>query len=143
MARSGNTPPPVLDYQPPPDEGLSVIHVDENVLVLSKPAGLLSVAGNKPDLQDCVETRAQAKYPNATTVHRLDRGTSGIFLMALNPEAHRRIGLQFEKRQTSKTYVAIVSGIIAEDTGTIELPLRTDWYNRPKQMVDTCLGKEA
>lgn len=143
LARSGNLPPPALIYTPPVDDGLPILHADEHVLVLAKPAGLLSVPGNKPDLQDCLETRAQALFPSATTVHRLDRPTSGVCVMALNREAHRRLGIQFEKRKTSKTYIAIVQGHVASDQGVIDKPLRTDWYNRPKQMVDACLGREA
>lgn len=63
--------------------------------------------------------------------------------MALNPKSHRHLGLQFEKRQTQKTYIAEVIGVLKEDHGHIDLPMRTDWYNRPKQMVDTYFGREA
>ncbi|MEM7214914.1 MAG: RluA family pseudouridine synthase [Pseudomonadota bacterium] len=143
LAQSGNTPPPILVYRPPPDGELPVIHVDKDILVLSKPSGLLSVPGNRPELQDCMETRAQARFPHATTVHRLDRATSGLFLMALNPRAHAHIGKQFETRKTSKVYAAVVSGVVERNEGEINLALRTDWYNRPKQMVDICLGREA
>lgn len=143
LGQSGNTPPPALIYDPPADTGLPVLFQDAHILVLSKPAGLLSVPGNKPELQDCLESRALVQYTSATTVHRLDRGTSGVCVMALTPEAHRKLGLQFEKRKTSKVYKALVAGCVSEDEGLIELPLRTDWYNRPKQMVDTCLGREA
>lgn len=143
LARSTNTPPPALDYQPPANNGLSILHVDDDILVLSKPAGLLSVPGNKPGLQDCLETRVQSEFPAATTVHRLDRTTSGVTVMALNAESHRRLGLQFEKRCTRKFYIALVSGLVREDSGLIEQSLRTDWYNRPKQMIDPCLGREA
>lgn len=83
------------------------------------------------------------EYPSATTVHRLDRPTSGVFLMALNKDSHRKLGIQFEKRNTAKTYKALVSGLVKNDTGIIDLALRTDWYNRPKQMADNCLGREA
>lgn len=143
LAQSGNTPPPALIYQPPADTGLNIMHVDEDILVLSKPAGLLSVPGNRADLQDCMERRAQAEYQTATTVHRLDRPTSGIFLMALNRESHKRLGIQFEKRKSAKRYRAVVSGRVEQDEGTIDQALRTDWYNRPKQMIDNCLGREA
>ncbi len=119
------------------------MYVDDDILVLSKPSGLLSVPGNRPELRDCLETRAQAVHPIATTVHRLDRGTSGVCVMALNARAHRKLGMQFETRRTTKVYKALVSGKVAADEGVIDLPLRTDWYNRPKQMVDRCLGREA
>ena len=143
LAQSGNTPPPELLYRPPPDNGLNILYADDDILVLSKPSGLLSVPGNKPNLQDCMETRARAQYPSATTVHRLDRPTSGVFLMALNRESHRRLGIQFEKRKTAKTYKAIVSGVVNENRGRIDQAIRTDWYNRPKQMIDNCMGREA
>ena len=143
LALSGNSPPPELVYDPPADNGLNILHSDRDILVLSKPAGLLSVPGNKPELQDCMEARAKSEFPVARTVHRLDRQTSGIFVMALTAEAHRQLGQQFEKRQTDKTYIAVVAGSPESDGGTISQALRTDWYNRPKQMVDNCLGREA
>jgi len=143
LARSKNSPPPEFTYTPPPDAGLNIVHVDEDVLVLSKPANLLSVPGNKEGHADCLEMRALKEFPTATVVHRLDRGTSGIFIMALNSKSHRHLGLQFEKRKTQKTYIAEVIGLVEEDEGHIDLPMRTDWYNRPKQMVDTYFGREA
>ena len=143
LARSTNSPVPVLDYRPPPDDGLSLCYVDKHILVLDKPAGLLSVPGKGEALSDCMEARVQARFPSATTVHRLDRATSGLFLMARTPQAHRHLGLQFEKRRIEKTYLAMVDGHIEAETGEIDQPLRTDWYNRPKQMVDPCLGRPA
>lgn len=143
LAKSKNTPPPEFIYSPPTDEGLKIIHLDHDVLVLSKPANLLSVPGNKENHLDCLETRALNQFPTARVVHRLDRGTSGIFIMALNPESHRHLGLQFEKRKTAKTYIAEVIGQVKDDEGFIDLPMRTDWYNRPKQMVDMYFGREA
>lgn len=143
LAKSENTPPPEFTYHPPADHGLDILHQDEDILVLSKPANLLSVPGKEAGMQDSLETRVQKEFSTARVVHRLDRGTSGIFIMALNDKAHRHLGLQFEKRQTSKTYIAKVTGLMKPETGKIDLPLRTDWYNRPKQMVDTYFGREA
>lgn len=143
LAKSGNTPPPKFTYSPPPDKGLNIIHQDDDILVLSKPSNLLTVLGKDIGMEDSLETRAQKQFPTARVVHRLDRGTSGIFIMALNDKSHRHLGLQFEKRQTAKTYIAKVTGLMRPETGRIELPLRTDWYNRPKQMVDTYFGREA
>ncbi|KAG1702711.1 Ribosomal large subunit pseudouridine synthase A [Nymphon striatum] len=143
LARSKNSPPPKFIYTPPPDDGLDILHADGDILVLSKPANLLSVAGKQTQHADCLETRALKEYPTARIVHRLDRGTSGIFIMALNPASHRHLGLQFEKRKTEKTYIAEVTGIVKENEGHIDLPMRTDWYNRPKQMIDTYFGREA
>ena len=127
----------------PPDTPLDVIHADHEILVLNKPAGLLSVPGKGPHLADCLLSRAQAAYPEALLVHRLDRDTSGVMVFALTPSAQRHLGLQFEKRQMKKTYVARVWGQVREKTGTVDLPLIVDWPNRPRQMVDLENGKPA
>lgn len=143
LARSNNTPVPEFVYDPPPDDGLSIIFQDDDLIALSKPSGLLSVAGNKPGSNDCMESRVKERFPSVTVIHRLDRCTSGVFLMALNRKAHRHLSLQFEKRQTKKVYIALVAGHLQQNEGEIDLPLRTDWYNRPKQMADPCLGRPA
>lgn len=127
----------------PPDVPLDVIHDDHEVLVVGKPHGLLSVPGKGAHLADCLLTRVQAVFPQALLVHRLDRDTSGVMVFALTPHAQRHLGLQFEKRQVRKTYVARVWGRVAEKTGTIDLPLIVDWPNRPRQMVDHENGKPA
>ncbi len=143
LPASRNTPPPVFIYEPPQEPRLNVLYQDDDLLVLSKPSGLLSVPGKHREHADSLETRVLAEFPEATTVHRLDRGTSGVLMMARNPKAHRHLGLQFERRKTSKTYIARVAGKVEPDSGTIDLPLLTDWQNRPKQMVDRMLGREA
>ncbi len=130
------------DYAPP-DEPLEVVHEDHEVLVVSKPSGLLSVPGKGEHLSDCLIARIQAVFPHALLVHRLDRDTSGIMIFALSPHAQRHLGLQFEKRQTKKAYVARVAGRVSEKTGVIDLPLNVDWPNRPKQMVDHENGRQA
>ncbi len=130
------------DYDPP-DAPLDVVHADHEVLVLNKPPGLLSVPGKGPDLADCLLARAQAAFPEALLVHRLDRDTSGVMIFALTPHAQRHLGLQFEKRLVRKVYVARVAGEMAEKTGTVELPLKVDWPNRPLQKVDWEAGKPA
>lgn len=127
----------------PPQEPLNFLHDDHEVLLVDKPSGLLSVPGKGPHLADCLIARVQAVYPMALLVHRLDRDTSGVMIFALTPHAQRHLGLQFEKRQTKKTYVARVAGRIAEKTGTVDLPLIVDWPNRPLQMVDHENGKQA
>jgi tRNA pseudouridine32 synthase / 23S rRNA pseudouridine746 synthase len=130
------------DYSPPQDP-LVVLHEDAEVLLVDKPAGLLSVPGKGPHLADCLITRVQAVFPDALLVHRLDRDTSGVMIFALTPYAQRHLGLQFEKRMTRKTYVARVWGVPEEKTGTIDLPLIVDWPNRPRQMVCHDTGKSA
>ena len=131
------------DVYAPPDDPLEVLHDDHEVLVVSKPHGLLSVPGKGAHLADCLLTRIQTAYPHALLVHRLDRDTSGVMVFALTPHAQRHLGLQFEKRQVRKTYVARVAGAVAEKSGTVDLPLIVDWPNRPRQMVDPENGRPA
>jgi tRNA pseudouridine32 synthase/23S rRNA pseudouridine746 synthase len=127
----------------PPDQPLAVLHEDHEVLVVDKPHGLLTVPGKGPDLADCLLTRVQAAFPMALLVHRLDRDTSGVMVFALTPHAQRHLGLQFENRQTKKTYVARVAGRIDEKSGIVDLPLAVDWPNRPRQKVDRENGRPA
>jgi tRNA pseudouridine32 synthase/23S rRNA pseudouridine746 synthase len=130
-------------YSPPPDGPLPILHVDDHILVLDKPAGLLTVAGNTPELADCLEARVRAQYPTATMIHRLDMDTSGLIVLALNPRAHAHIGKQFEKRLTRKSYIALVWGQMAQASGRIDQPMKSDWPNRPKQHVDLVDGRPA
>ncbi len=132
----------MTDYDPP-DTPLDVLHADHEILVLNKPTGLLSVPGKGEHLADCLLSRAQAAFPEALLVHRLDRDTSGVMIFALTAHAQRHLGLQFERRHVRKVYVARVAGEIAEKTGSVELPLIVDWPNRPLQKVCHETGKPA
>jgi tRNA pseudouridine32 synthase/23S rRNA pseudouridine746 synthase len=132
-----------MDAYAPPRAPLDVIHRDHALLVVNKPAGLLSVPGKGAHLADCLLARVQAAFPEALLVHRLDRDTSGVIVFALTPAAQRHLGLQFERRHVRKTYLARVAGHVAEDTGTIDLPLAVDWPNRPRQKVDVEHGRPA
>jgi len=127
----------------PPDTPLDVVHADHEILIANKPSGLLSVPGKGEHLADCLLSRIQNAYPEALLVHRLDRDTSGVMVFALTPHAQRHLGLQFEKRQVKKTYIARVWGEVAEKEGTVDLPLAVDWPNRPLQMVDHENGRQA
>ena len=129
-------------YTPPMDP-LDVIHLDHELLVVNKPSGLLSVPGRGPLLADCLISRIQADYPTALLVHRLDRDTSGVMVFALSSHAQRHLGLQFEKRQTQKTYVARVWGQMVAQSGTVDLPIIVDWPNRPRQMICHETGRTA
>ncbi|EAQ03980.1 ribosomal large subunit pseudouridine synthase A [Pseudooceanicola batsensis HTCC2597] len=131
------------DAYDPPDTPLSVIHEDQELLLVDKPAGLLSVPGKGEHLADCLLTRVQAAFPTALLVHRLDRDTSGVMVFALTHHAQRHLGLQFEHRRTRKTYVARVHGHLEPRSGTVDLPLNVDWPNRPRQMVDHENGRAA
>lgn len=131
-----------LDYRPP-QVPLDILHHDHELLLVNKPAGLLSVPGKGDHLSDCLIARVQEAFPEALLVHRLDMDTSGVMVFGLTPHAQRHLGLQFEKRQMKKTYVARVWGLVADKTGEVDLPLIVDWPNRPLQMVDHETGKPA
>ena len=131
-----------MNYVPPENQGLDVLYLDEALLVLNKPSGLLSVPGRGEDKADCLASRVQAEYPDALVVHRLDMSTSGILVMARGIEAQRALSRSFELRATQKCYVALVAGCL-EGAGEVDLPLITDWPNRPRQMVDFERGKSA
>lgn len=134
------TPPP---YRPPPDNGLAVIHADSALVVLAKPAGLLSVPGRGEDKADCLWRRARLRFAEALIVHRLDMETSGLIVLALGADNQRRLSASFERREVDKRYVAVVAGRPSPEAGTIELPLITDWPNRPRQIVDHERGKPS
>lgn len=107
--------------------------------MLDKPAGLLAVPGRGTDKQDCASTRAQAQWPDALIVHRLDMATSGLLLMARGAAMQRRLSMAFASRSVRKHYVALVAGHVppsAAGWGEIDLPLMNDWPKRPRQMVD-------
>jgi len=129
-----------------PAEGkkIETVFEDEHLLVINKPAEFLSVPGRY--IKDSVANRMKEKFPEATgplIVHRLDMSTSGIMLIAKSLEVHKFLQSQFIKRTIKKRYVALLEGIVSEETGTINLPLRTDWNERPKQLVCYENGKSA
>lgn len=130
-------------YNPPPDTGLDVIYADEAILVLNKPSGLLSVPGRGEDKADCLISRAQRLYPDALTVHRLDMATSGLVVMGRGANMQRELSIAFMDRKVDKRYVAVVDGIVEQNSGTVDLPLIIDWPNRPRQKVDFENGKQA
>lgn len=121
----------------------TVIHRDGRLLVLDKPSGLLSVPGRGPDLQDCLASRVQQVFPHARVVHRLDRDTSGLILMALDREAQRDVSQQFEKRQIKKVYKCLVSGQINQTAGLIDLPISRDYNHPPRYKIDSVHGRAA
>ena len=130
-------------YLPPPDNGLAIIHVDAQIIVVDKPAGLLSVPGRGEGMDDCLASRVQARFPDALIAHRLDMSTSGLLVLARGAEMHRQLSRFFRERQIDKRYVAVVDGLMADDSGEIELPLICDWPNRPRQKVDFEVGKPS
>ena len=126
------------------DGVLRIFHHDPWLVVVDKPAGLLAVPGRGADKQECVESRVKALFPGCITqpaVHRLDMDTSGLMLLALTSEAHRALSRQFAERLVAKRYIALVEGIVPEESGLIELAFRLDPENRPVQVYDPVQGK--
>ena len=122
-----------------------ILHLDDRLIVLDKPVGLLSVPGIGHDKRDCLAVRVAAAYPGARIVHRLDRDTSGVIIMARDAESHRELSRQFHDREVSKTYIAIVAGVMSGDSGVIDLPMRKDMdpANAPRQVIDHAEGRPA
>ena len=130
-------------YRPPLDVGLQVLHVEPALVVLAKPAGLLSEPGRGPDKRDSLLVRAQAVYPDARIVHRLDMMTSGVIVLARGAAAHAALSRAFRERAVDKRYEALVHGRLANEEGEIALPLVVDWPNRPRQVVCHDTGKPS
>ena len=129
-----------------------VVFSDHSLLVLNKPAGLLSVPGRGPDKQDCLSTSVQQIYPDALVVHRLDMATSGLILMARGIAMQRALSHLFATRAIHKRYVAVVNGHLqdnqpdsADPAGwhLVDLPIAVDWPRRPLRIIDTAIGKPS
>ena len=125
------------------EQQVTIIYVDDDILVVDKPSGLLSVPGKNVLNKDCLITRVQQQYPNAHIVHRLDMDTSGVMLLARGKANLSCLSRQFQERKTEKQYLAWVYGVLQDDKGEINLPLCCDWPNRPKQIVHYELGKPS
>ena len=136
-------PPPDFTYDPPGEPFLDLVHRDDEVLLLNKPSGLLSVPGKLAVHKDCLETRAQSRFPTAKPVHRLDMDTSGLLLMGLGDAAHRYLSIGFERRLVEKSYIAMVFGRMDKEEGLVNQPLICDWPNRPRQKIDYEQGKSS
>ncbi len=123
---------------------LEIIFEDNYLVFINKPAEFLSVPGKQ--LTDSVYERVKASYPNTTgplLVHRLDMSTSGILMIAKSKEIHKLMQAQFLSKKIQKSYVALLDGFIEKNEGEIDLPLRGDFDDRPKQLVCHEFGKAA
>ena len=130
--------------KPMEEHALDVIYDDQWLTVLNKPAGMLTVPGKL--LEDSLLTRYQDAHPEATgpiVVHRLDQETSGLVVFAKDKATHKALQQQFEDHSITKCYIALLDGLVAQDEGVIDLPLRPDVDDRPRQRVDQELGKPA
>jgi tRNA pseudouridine32 synthase/23S rRNA pseudouridine746 synthase len=127
-------------------EPIDVVFADGSLVILNKPAGLLSVPGRGADKQDCLSSRVQQQFADALVVHRLDMATSGLLAMARGLPAQRALSEAFAKREVFKRYVAVVDGIMRVVDGewqTIELPIAVDWPNRPLRTINHTIGKAS
>jgi tRNA pseudouridine32 synthase / 23S rRNA pseudouridine746 synthase len=123
---------------------LRIVHIDDALIVLDKPAGMLSVPGRGPDKADCVAERVRQRVAaDALVVHRLDMATSGVMVMARGAAAQRSLSRAFEQREVDKRYLAVVHGLVEADSGTINAPLAADWPRRPRQRVDHAQGRPS
>jgi tRNA pseudouridine32 synthase/23S rRNA pseudouridine746 synthase len=136
-----------LDHTHVPSEqslSIEIIYEDKDIAVINKPAGLLSTPGK--EMTDSVFDQARELFPQAEgplLVHRLDMATSGLMLIAKNKKAHELLQKQFLNKKIQKRYVALLDGHISKDEGCIDLPLRVDLDDRPRQMVCYEHGKPA
>lgn len=143
-----------LAFYPPCDEkcrpileqmlGLDIVYRDEQLVIVNKPSGLLSVPGNGEEKMDSVETRLRRLFPQAPrqcAVHRLDMDSSGLLVLALTKQAHSVMNKLFREQQVEKRYVALLDGVLKQESGIIELPFRADITNRPYQVYDEVNGK--
>ena len=124
--------------------GLDILYLDQEIVVVNKPAGLLSVPGRGEDKQDCVVNRVKRLFPDCIdnpSVHRLDMDTSGILVLALTKESQRFLSMEFESRCVHKKYTALLDGILRSSGGALALPFRLDPENRPYQVYDPVQGR--
>ena len=125
------------------DEQIKRLFKDEAVLLINKPSGLLSLSGKNPLNRDSVHFRLAQQFPGVSMVHRLDFGTSGVMLLALNKSVNANLTRQFQARTVDKTYVAILDGHLAADEGNIDAPIAKDKPNFPLLKICHDSGKRA
>ncbi len=124
---------------------LPPLYIDDALLIINKPSGVLSVPGKGVDKQDCMLHRIQEEFPNTLLVHRLDMDTSGLMIFARSFEVQRKISIQFEGRMIKKRYVALLEGELTDNQGEVQLPIRKDMTQSlpPRHIVDHQHGKSA
>jgi len=123
--------------------GYAIVHLDPQLIVIDKAHGILSVPGIGPDKADCVAVRVAAEFEGARIVHRLDRDTSGLMVLARDAQTHRNLSMQFEARTVRKRYTALVAGHPVNDEATIDLPIAKDLQRAPRQKIDHEHGRPS
>jgi len=122
---------------------LEIIYQDPYLVAVNKPCGMLSVPGRGEDKQDCVVSRLQQYIDDIRVVHRLDCHTSGVMLLAIGLDMQRQLSRLFHDREVEKCYVALVHGMVEQSSGTVDIPMRGDPDDRPRQVIDYLKGKHA
>lgn len=128
---------------PPCLSAIEILYRDDDLLLINKPSGLLSLSGKHPLNKDSLHYRLVQDFPSATLLHRLDLGTSGIMIVALNKTVNAHIGKQFQAGTVCKTYTAVLQGHVTQDAGEIDLPIAKDPPNFPLQKICAESGKAA
>ena len=131
---------------PPCKEQISILYQDEDILLINKPSGLLSLSGKNPLNKDSVHFRLVQDFPTATLVHRLDFGTSGIMLVALNKSINGLLTKQFQDKMIIKNYHATLYGHVSkelEDSALINAAIAKDIDNFPVMKICSDTGKAA
>ncbi|WP_269620254.1 RluA family pseudouridine synthase [Zhongshania sp. BJYM1] len=128
---------------PPCLEEIDILFQDEHILLINKPSGLLSLSGKNPINKDSVHFRMRDKFPEITLAHRLDLGTSGIMILALNKTVNANLCRQFQHRSMQKTYISELMGHLKENVGTIDAPIAKDPENFPVLKICEVTGKAA
>ncbi len=132
-----HTPPERIPH------GIPIIYHDDYVVGIDKPSGLLSVKGIGIEKIDCAAVRVASAIEGARIVHRLDMDTSGVLVMARDADSHRELSRQFQDREVTKIYTAVVGGVVDGENGVIDIPIRKDLDNPPCQCVDFEQGKPS
>ena len=125
------------------DAEIEILHLDENILIINKPSGLLSLSGKHPLNIDSVHHRLVKDYPGCTLIHRLDFGTSGIMLLARNKEANPLLCKQFSERRVKKRYTALLHGHLEAESGLVNCGIEKDIDNFPLMKLSRECGKPA
>jgi len=136
---------PILDdfIAPKCLDEIALLYQDEHILLINKPSGLLSLSGKNPLNLDSVHYRLRKNFPGVCMVHRLDFGTSGIMLLAMNKAMNALLTKQFQDRTIFKTYTSILMGALKNGRGTIDMPIAKDKPNFPLQKICYSEGKAA
>ncbi len=143
LDEAGNEYHQLRHYDPPAEGAWAPVFFDEHLLIVDKPAGLLTVPGRGEHVQDCLIKRVNQHVPHALVVHRLDMATSGLVVFGLGKDMQKTMSQLFMQRQVHKCYEALVHGRPQPSGGLIDLPLIVDWAHRPRQKVDELNGKPS